>query len=85
MSKINHSLHNSVTVSRGIQGDIISSERSSAYEKAPQEVLYRNQILITLCCLEYLSLLGHFEVLVIFSVQKFRIYSMHLSTEFRRL
>ncbi|XP_004243880.1 uncharacterized protein [Solanum lycopersicum] len=38
MSKINHSLHNSVTVSRGIQGDIISSERSSAYEKAPQEV-----------------------------------------------
>ncbi|XP_015169008.1 uncharacterized protein [Solanum tuberosum] len=38
MSKINHSLHNSVTVSRVTQGDIISSERSSACEKAPQEV-----------------------------------------------
>ncbi|XP_049370678.1 uncharacterized protein LOC125835606 isoform X2 [Solanum verrucosum] len=40
MSKINHSLHNSVTVSRGTQGDIISSERSSACEKALQEVLH---------------------------------------------
>ncbi|KAL3363644.1 hypothetical protein AABB24_012746 [Solanum stoloniferum] len=40
MSKINHSLLNSVTVSRGTQGDIISSERSSACEKALQEVLH---------------------------------------------
>ncbi|KAM3395120.1 putative protein isoform X1 [Capsicum galapagoense] len=38
MSKINHSLHNSVTVSRGTQGNAISSESSSACEKVLQEV-----------------------------------------------
>lgn len=38
MLKINHSLHNSVTVSRGTQGDAISSDSSSACEKALQEV-----------------------------------------------
>ncbi|CAN4110119.1 unnamed protein product [Withania somnifera] len=38
MSKINHSLHNSVIVSRGMQGDAVFSESSSASEKALQEV-----------------------------------------------
>ncbi|KAK4369273.1 hypothetical protein RND71_013065 [Anisodus tanguticus] len=38
MSKINHLLHNSAPVSRGTQGDAISSESSAAREKAVQEV-----------------------------------------------
>ncbi|KAK4341783.1 hypothetical protein RND71_037599 [Anisodus tanguticus] len=40
MSKINHLLHNSAPVSRGTQGDAISSESSSARKKSVQEVLH---------------------------------------------
>ncbi|XP_060191109.1 uncharacterized protein LOC132620450 isoform X2 [Lycium barbarum] len=45
MSNINHLLHNSVTVSRGTLGDAISSESSSACEKAVQEV-YSSELIV---------------------------------------